>query len=86
MFKNFFINCDEATTICDKSQYNEATLLDKVKLNFHFLKCKVCAIYSKQNTFLSSFYRYKAKSCKEIQHRLTDLDKAALKKTLESKI
>ena len=29
MFKNFKITCDEATTICDKSQYKEASFLDR---------------------------------------------------------
>ena len=86
MFKKFFINCDQATAICDKSQYNEATILDKVKLNIHFLRCRICALYTKQNVFLSSLYKGQAKSCKEIKHCLTDVEKAALKKSIESKI
>jgi hypothetical protein len=86
MFKKFFINCDQATTICDKGQYREATLLDKVKLNIHFLTCKICALYTKQNVFLSSIYKDQAKSCKQIKHILSDEEKAALKKNIESKI
>ena len=30
MFKNLKITCDEATTICDKSQYGAATLLERL--------------------------------------------------------
>lgn len=85
MFKKFFINCDQATTICDKGQYKEATFLDKVKLNIHFLTCKLCALYTKQNVFLSSLYKDQAKSCKKIKHCLSDDEKAALKKNIESK-
>lgn len=44
-----FISCEEATIICSKAQYNEATLLEKVKLNIHILQCKICARFAKQN-------------------------------------
>jgi len=53
MSKNFFISCDEATTICNKSQYKEASFWELVKLNFHIFRCKVCGRYSKQNTTLT---------------------------------
>ena len=49
----FKITCDEATTICDKSQYGKATILEIIKLKFHFLGCKICTIYTKQNTLIS---------------------------------
>lgn len=49
----FKLTCDEATTICDKSQYGKATFKELVKLQFHFLGCKICALYTKQNTLLS---------------------------------
>jgi hypothetical protein len=86
MIKKFLINCNQATTICDKSQYNEVTLLDKVKLNIHFLRCKICSLYTKQNVFLSTMYKGHAKSCRQIKHCLTDVEKTALKKSIESKI
>ena len=62
MFKGLKITCDEATTICDKNQYGEATFMDKLKLNLHFIKCKICSLYTKQNTALTKIYRSKAKS------------------------
>ena len=86
MFKKFLINCDQATTICDKNQYGEATIADKVKLGIHFLRCKICSVYSKQNVFLSLMYKDHAKSCKKMKHCLSDEDKAALKKNIENKI
>ena len=50
------ISCDQATTICDKNQYGEASLLDKIKLNFHILFCSRCGLYSKQNFVMSKCY------------------------------
>jgi hypothetical protein len=49
----FKITCDEATTICDKSQYGKATIMEVIKLRFHFFGCKICSLYTKQNTLLS---------------------------------
>jgi len=37
MRKKLMISCDEATTICDKNQYGEASNWDKLRLNFHLL-------------------------------------------------
>jgi len=49
----FKITCDEATTICDKSQYGKATIMEIIKLRIHFLGCKLCPVYTKQNNLLS---------------------------------
>jgi hypothetical protein len=49
----FKITCDQATTICDKSQYGNATIMEIIRLRFHFLGCKLCVIYTKQNNLLS---------------------------------
>ncbi len=83
MFKKLNITCDEATTICDKNQYKEATFLEKVKLNIHFLQCKICKMYTKQNLLLSVFYKKHAKSCKEIKHCLSVEEKEHLKQKLK---
>lgn len=47
------LTCDEATIICDKSQYNEATFLEIIKLKLHILLCKNCRNYSGQNKFIT---------------------------------
>lgn len=83
MFKKLRITCDEATTICDKNQYGEATLIELIKLNIHFLKCRICAKYTKQNSILTRLYKGQAKSCKNIEHCMSKADKEALKKTLK---
>ena len=83
MFKSLRITCDEATTICDKSQYGSSSLLEKLKLNIHFLSCKICSLYTKQNNTLTKIYKGHAKSCKKTNVCMSKEDKEALKKELE---
>lgn len=45
--------CDKAQIICDKNQYKEATLIEKIKLSFHLLICKACQMYTKNNSKLT---------------------------------
>jgi len=56
---NIFISCDEANHCCDKTQYNEASLLEKIKLNIHLLYCKACRKYTKNNTKLTKLINQK---------------------------
>jgi hypothetical protein len=79
----FMITCDEASTICDKSQYNESTFLEKLKLNFHLFICKACALYVKQNRKMSRFFKIKSNDCKSVTNCLSNADKELFKKELE---
>lgn len=47
------INCDKASIICNKKQYDEATFLEQIKLGIHLLYCKTCAAFSKKNKKLT---------------------------------
>lgn len=82
MRKKLTLTCNEATTICDKSQYNEATFLEKMRLTVHFLYCKLCKRYTKQNLLLSTCYRNKAESIKRENYGLTVEEKETLKQAL----
>lgn len=79
MFKKFFITCDEATTICDKTQYGEASFYEKLQLNWHLLVCKICSMYTKQNRTMTKVFKMKAADCKKEDKCLTKADKDALK-------
>jgi hypothetical protein len=48
------ITCEEAAIICNKAQYKEATFWEIVKLRFHLLICKVCALYARKNEKLTT--------------------------------
>jgi hypothetical protein len=53
MKNKIIIPCDEANHVCDKTQYKEATLWEKIKLSIHLLYCKACREYTKNNTKLT---------------------------------
>ena len=48
-----FLKCDDANHVCDKSQYKEASFIEKIKLTFHLMYCKACRKYSKNNAKLT---------------------------------
>lgn len=66
------ISCDEATAICDKNQYGEASNWDKLRLNFHLLLCKHCKAYSSQNNFITKLLGNYLKSCDGSKHLTND--------------
>jgi hypothetical protein len=47
------IPCSEANHVCDKTQYKESSLWEKIKLNIHLIYCKACRKYSKNNKKLT---------------------------------
>ena len=85
MFKKLNITCKQAVAICDKSQYKEAAFFEKIQLNIHFLCCKICTKYSKQNVFLTKLCRNKSNDDKKKQISLcmTPGEKEVLKKEIE---
>lgn len=52
-----FIACDEANHVCDKSQYNESTFWERVKLNIHLIYCKACRNYTANNIKLTKMMK-----------------------------
>ena len=63
------ISCDEATSICDKGQYGEISLLEKIKLSWHLFKCKNCGKYTNQNSIMSKCYHKQAEIIKKNKDR-----------------
>jgi len=84
MSKKIMINCEEASTICDKTQYNEATFLDKIKLQMHLFLCKKCGLYSEQNKVMSKIFNTHLLHHKN--KHLCDKDKDALKMELKHQL
>ena len=81
MSNKVFINCDEATRICTKNQYGEASFWEKIKLNIHLISCKICGLYSKQNTKLTEVCNKHLKK-QECDHELSKEDKKLIKENL----
>lgn len=61
--KAIFNSCDAANHTCDKSQYNEASLWEKIKLNIHLIYCRACRKYTKNNTTLTKLVNNKDVDC-----------------------
>lgn len=81
----FIINCDEATTICDKNQYGEASIYDKIKLNFHLFMCKYCMKYTKQNGIMTQIFGKHLRPCSGSEE-LSQEEKKELQKNLQKEI
>jgi len=81
MLKFLTISCKKATEICDKAQYNEASLFEKIQLNFHLASCKKCATYSSQNNMLTRMI--KGKACEEHKFGLDSCMKEQMKEALK---
>ncbi len=81
----FMINCDEATAICDKNQYGEASIYDKIRLSFHLMVCKYCKSYTKQNTLMSQLFGKHLSPCDESK-KLTKEEKLELENKLQKKL
>ncbi|WP_274473832.1 hypothetical protein [Mangrovimonas aestuarii] len=47
------IKCDEAGHICDKSQYKEASLWEKIIHSIHLAYCKACRKHTQDNKKLT---------------------------------
>jgi len=78
--KKFMISCEESGHICDKSQYHEATLWEKVKFKFHTLFCAMCKQHSKNNTKLTALIdKVKAKN-------LTSSEKNSIKSAFNKEL
>ncbi len=84
MSKKMLISCDEATTICDKNQYGEASFFEKIKLTLHLFLCKHCKTYSQQNNILSKIFGRYLTSCDD--QNLKPQEKEELKQKLKEKM
>lgn len=64
--KTFLVDCSAAGTCCDKSQYKEASAIEKVKLLIHLVLCRNCRKYSYKNTRLTKLIeKSKIQTCTE---------------------
>lgn len=43
------ISCDQAAETCDKAQYKEASIWQKLLMKMHHIVCRICRIQSKKN-------------------------------------
>lgn len=77
--RSFFVpNCTETAALCNKAEYREASLREKVKMKFHLFLCSNCNSYNKRNHKLTSLLdKANLKYC-------TEDEKTNLKKHIEN--
>ncbi len=80
------ISCDEATKICDKNQYGEASLWDKIRLNFHLFLCRKCGLYSKQNQVMTKCYEIHKDAKSNENHCLSKVEKQELETQIKARV
>lgn len=73
------ISCEKAAELCNKTQYGEASFLDRWKLKFHLFLCKNCAAHTKKNSQLTALCQ------KANLHSLTEQEKLKMKEQLQQK-
>ncbi len=78
--KALLIDCSEAAFCCDKAQYKEASVADKLKMLLHLIYCKKCKKYSEKNTKLTELINQsEIKTC-------TEEEKKAWREKIENEI
>ncbi len=70
------ISCEEAAIICNKTQYKEASFIEKIKLKVHIVICAACSKYVRKNTKLTEL------CAKAPLHGLSENEKNTLRKRL----
>lgn len=80
------ITCNEATEICDKSQYKEASVWEKIKLGTHLFLCKKCGLYAKQNKMMSVCLRKLKEAESRKTHHLNQDEMNCMAQELKAKI
>lgn len=74
------ISCEKASLICNKTQYKEASFIEKLKLRFHLVLCKTCSKFASDNKKLTAL-------CERADlHGLSEKEKVHMKRQLEQKI
>ncbi|MBT8287205.1 MAG: glycine dehydrogenase [Bacteroidia bacterium] len=78
--KSILISCEEANHTCDKSQYAEASFLEKIKLSLHLLFCRACRKYSANNAKLTELMQHDEIEC------MKKNEKSALKEAFKKEM
>ncbi|TMM58162.1 hypothetical protein FEE95_01675 [Maribacter algarum] len=73
------ISCEKAAIICNKTQYDEASFMEKLKLRYHLFMCKTCSAFTKKNTEFTTLCQ------KANLQSLSEAEKLKMKEQLQGK-
>lgn len=80
------VSCEEATTLCTKSQYGRLSIVDQLKLNFHLFMCKKCGKFSKQNRILTKCLEEHVKRNHNGRDRLSQEEKEVMLEVIKKEV
>ena len=63
--------CEKANHVCDKTQYEEATWVEKIKLTLHLIYCRACRKYSSNNQKLTKVIKDSKVECMNSKEKET---------------
>lgn len=75
------LKCDEANHVCDKAQYKNASVWEKIKLNLHIIICNKCRKYSSNNAKLTNIVKQSNVTC--LDKKCKDAMKQKLHKAIK---
>lgn len=80
-----FLNCKEATQVCNKSQYEESSFLERFKLKLHTIFCSFCKEHTKKNHQLTNVIKQSNITCLDAKskHGMRDNVEKELHKVLK---
>ncbi len=80
------LNCDEASSISDKHQYDEVSSWELLKLSFHNLWCKKCKVYAVQNNTITKVINSKSTDPNLVEKKLNTKEKEELQKIISDSL
>ncbi|WP_066221260.1 hypothetical protein [Formosa haliotis] len=75
-----FLSCEEAAEICDRSQYEESTTWERIKLRLHVFFCGFCKEHAQKNHKLTDTIKSSNIVCLDAK------SKAEMKSCLEKEL
>lgn len=63
---SLFLSCEDSAKCCDRAQYNEASIWEKIRIHIHIAFCKPCREYTSKNVKLTKLIKKaNIKTCTE---------------------
>lgn len=83
----FMIDCQEATELMNKAEYEKLCMPKKLRLHLHLALCPDCRAYNQQNKFISAMFSSWKSSCLQQSYKsLCPHRKAAIQQQIEAEL
>lgn len=81
------LDCDKATLLVTKAEFEELGWLNRLKLKMHLASCKFCRNFSEQSNYISTQLKvFKSIDPQKLSLHLSDEQKNRLNKTVKEQL